>query len=74
MPTSKSIYFISCWHALTQIYRLDLAEKKITQVTQGVHDYAFVAEANDKLVGVKHSMSKPDEIYAIDPKNGKKLS
>jgi len=67
---SKSVYFISCWHALTQIYRLDLSEKKITQVTQGVHDYAFVAEANDKIVGVKHSMSKPDEIYAIDPKSG----
>ena len=67
---SKSVYFVSCWHALTQIYRLDIADKKITPVTTGIHDYAFVAAANDKLVGVKHSMSKPDEIYAIDPKTG----
>lgn len=67
---SKSIYFVSCWQALTQIYRADVADKKIAPVTKGVQDYGFVAEAKDKLIGVKHSMSKPDEIYAIDPKTG----
>jgi dipeptidyl aminopeptidase/acylaminoacyl peptidase len=67
---SKSVYFVSCWQALTELYRLDIAEQKITQITKGIHDYAFVAEAGDKLVGMKHSMSKPDEIYAIDPKTG----
>ncbi len=67
---SKSIYFVSCWHALTQIYKLDIADRKITKITDGVQDYAFVAEAKDKLIGVKHSMSKPDEIYAIDPASG----
>ena len=67
---SKSIYFISCWQALTQVYRLDLASKKIAQITKGTQDYAFVAEAKDKLIGMKHSMSKPDEIYAIDSKTG----
>ena len=67
---SKSIFFVSCWHALTQIYRLDVADRKITAVTNGVHDYAFVAEAKDKLIGIKHSISKPDEIYTIDPKTG----
>ncbi len=67
---SKTLYFISCWHALTQVYKLDLTTKKITQITKGVQDYAFVAEAKDKLVGMKHSMSKPDEIYVIDPKTG----
>jgi len=67
---SKSIYFVSCWQALTQVYRADLAEKKITQITKGIQDYGFVAQANGKLVGMKHSMSKPDEIYSIDPKTG----
>ncbi len=67
---SKTIYFVSCWNALTQLYRLDLADKKITQITRGIHDYASVTEAKDKLIGTKHSMSKPDEIYAIDPKTG----
>ena len=67
---SKSIYFVSCWHALTQIYRVDIADKKITQITKGVHDYSSVALAKENLIGVKHSMSKPDEIYSIDPKSG----
>jgi dipeptidyl aminopeptidase/acylaminoacyl peptidase len=67
---SKSIYFISCWQALTEIYRVDLADKKISQITKGIHDYGFVAIANDRLVGMKHSMSQPDEIYSIDPKTG----
>jgi dipeptidyl aminopeptidase/acylaminoacyl peptidase len=67
---SKSLYFISCWHALTDVFRLDIADNKITQITKGVHDYAFVAEANGKLVGMKHSMSQPDELYTIDPASG----
>ena len=67
---SQSIYFVSCWHALTQVYRLDIADKKISPITTGVHDYAFIAQAGDRLVGVKHSMSKPDEIYSIDPNTG----
>jgi len=67
---SKSIYFISCWKALTQVYRLDIAANIIIPITSGVQDYAFVAEAGNKLVGMKHSMSQPDEIYAIDPVSG----
>jgi len=67
---SKSIYFVSCWHALTQVYRADISDNKITQITKGVHDYSSVEPANSKLIGVKHSMSKPDEIYSIDPATG----
>ncbi len=67
---SKSVYFVSCWHAVTQVYRLDIMEKKISRITTGVHDYAIVAEVKNKLIGVKHSMSKPDEIYSIDPESG----
>ena len=68
---SKSIYFVSCWHAVTDLYKAEIAEKKITQLTKGVHDYNFVAPAKDKLIAVYHSISKPDEIYSIDPKTGK---
>ena len=67
---SKSIYFISCWHATTQVYRVDLADGKITPITQGVHDYESVIPLKDKLIGVKHSMSKPNEIYTINPSSG----
>jgi len=67
---SRSIYLVSCWHALTQIYRADIADSKITQLTKGIHDYSAVSLAGNKLIGVKHSMSKPDEVYSIEPKTG----
>jgi dipeptidyl aminopeptidase/acylaminoacyl peptidase len=67
---SKSIYFVSCHHALTQVYKADIRDNKITQITNGVHDYSMVALAKEKLIGVKHSMSKPDEIYSINTQSG----
>ncbi|PIF03699.1 MAG: hypothetical protein CSA36_09300 [Draconibacterium sp.] len=67
---SKSIYFISDWHAKDDIYKLNLADKKITQVTKGVHNYKSVMVAGDLLVATKQSMSKPTEIYTVNPENG----
>ena len=67
---SKSIYFISCWHALTQIYKADISDGKITAVTKGVQDYESVIPLKNNLIGVKHSMSKPNEIYAINSSTG----
>ncbi|MDD3077567.1 MAG: S9 family peptidase [Paludibacter sp.] len=68
---SKSIYFVSCWHAVTNIYRANIADGKITQITKGVQDYGFVQDAGNKLIAVYHSMSKPDEVYSVNPKTGK---
>lgn len=66
----KSIYFVSCYHAVTQIYRADLSDGKIMPVTKGVHDYLSVIPMKNQLIGVKQSMSKPDEIYAINASTG----
>ena len=87
---SRYLYFVSNWHALSQIYRLD-AEASFTQalqdnvpdgtqarflsghpshircLTAGKHDYHSVIPAGpDKLLGVRMSMSYPDEIFRID--------
>ena len=67
---SKSVYFVSVWHAKTQIYRLDMADGKIKQITEGQHDFESVHPAANTLIAVRHSMSKPNEIYAVNPKNG----
>ena len=63
---SKSIYFIGVWHGETQIYNVDLAANdKITQLTDGMYDYASLAFAGDKVIALRHSMSMGDEIYAV---------
>lgn len=68
---SKSIYFVSVWHAVTQIYRADVTTDSISNITEGVHDYVSVIPTKGNLIAVKHSISKPDEIYSVNPQNGK---
>ncbi|MBU1010903.1 MAG: S9 family peptidase [Bacteroidetes bacterium] len=67
---SQTLYFISDWHALDQVYSLDLATGNILKKTEGVHDYTSVIPAGNKLIGTKMSMSGPIEIFSIDPATG----
>ena len=68
---SKSIWFISDIHGTDEIFRLDLADGKISRITNGVHDYQEVFIANNSLVATRVSMSHPAEIYRVDPVTGK---
>ena len=64
---SRSIYFIGVWHGETQIYNIDLAgNDKLTQLTDGMYDYASLALCGDKIIAKRHSMSMGDEIYAVN--------
>lgn len=68
---NDAIYFLSDWHAKDDIYKLTLADKKITQVTKGVHNYKSVIDAgNNILIAAKQSMSQPSELYAVNAANG----
>ena len=62
---SKSIFFTGVWHATSQIYQLDVAQASIKKLTEGVHDYGSVARCGDQLIGKRHSMSSPDEIFLV---------
>lgn len=68
---SKAIYFLSDWHAKDDIYKLDLADKKVTKITEGIHNYKGVEVAGNILVATKQSMSQPSELYTVNPQNGK---
>ncbi len=67
----KSIFFVSDKHATDQIYRLDLEGGKITKLTEGVHNYLTVEQIDNVLITTRQSMSKPTEIYAVNPTDGK---
>ena len=67
---SKSIYFVSVQHAVTEIYRADIETDSITKITTGVHDYTKAIPLNNSLIAVKRSMSKPDEIYSVNSQSG----
>lgn len=64
-PDGKAIYFISGVEATYQVYKLNLADKKITQLTSGDHDIqAFALDGND-LVITKMRMDLPSEIFRV---------
>lgn len=66
----KTLYFISGINATYQLYQLDIAKKKITQITKGIHDYTDFQLAGNKMVATKMSMSMPTEIFVVDMKSG----
>ena len=65
----KWIYFVSDFHAVDNIYKINLADKAIKQITSGVHDYTSVDFAEGgKLIAQNMSMSHPIEIWSVDEK------
>ena len=67
---SKSIFFVSDYHATDEIYKYSLEDQKINKITEGIHNYAQVFPLGDTLIATRKSMSKPDEIYSVNPSNG----
>ena len=63
---SQSIYFTGVWHGEVQIYNINLADNdKLTQLTEGMHDYGSFALCGDKIIAKRQSMSMADEIYSL---------
>ncbi|MDR0982663.1 MAG: S9 family peptidase [Culturomica sp.] len=67
---NKTIWFISDYHATEEIYSLNITTGEISKHTEGVHDYTSVAPVGNMLLATKMSMSKPTEIYKVDPVTG----
>ena len=70
-PSGKTIWFTSNDLGSDEIFRYSLDEDKITKVTEGIHNYNSVTVAGNKLIALRTSMSRPAEIYSVDPKTGK---
>lgn len=69
-PDGKSILFVSCVKALSDIYKIDVASKKITPLTSGVNDYVGFDLKNGKLLAARHSMLEPTDLFAVDMAGG----
>ena len=67
---NTAIYFISDYQATDEIYRYNLQMDSIQKLTEGIHDYSLVLPVGEKLIAVRKSMSKPDEIFSVDPQTG----
>jgi dipeptidyl aminopeptidase/acylaminoacyl peptidase len=61
----KTLYFISGIHATYQLYKMDVASRKITQITRGDHNYTEYQLAGDKLIACRNNMIVPTDIYSV---------
>jgi dipeptidyl aminopeptidase/acylaminoacyl peptidase len=65
-PAGDQIYFISGIHATYQIYTVKLANREISQITKGHHDYIDIALSGDQLVGARMNHSTPTELFVVE--------
>jgi dipeptidyl aminopeptidase/acylaminoacyl peptidase len=62
---SADLYFISGINATYQVYKAELNNRKITQLTNGWHDYTSLCRKSGILIGERMSISKATEIFSI---------
>lgn len=67
---NEGIYFISPYFGSYEIFHYDLNNAEFTQVTEGIHNYRSIAQAGDKLIATRQSMSMPTEIFSVNPSDG----
>ncbi len=67
-PDNKTLYFTGVWHGRTHVYCTNL-KGQVQQITTGDYDYAglSVMPGGKQLLIKRHSISAPDDIYAITP-------
>ena len=66
----KTLYFLSALQAVTQIFSIQLDGSGLRQVTHESSDFESLCVAGNELVGLKHSISRPNEIFKVQPKTG----
>lgn len=69
----SKIYFISGIEATYQIYSVDVESQRITQITDGVHNYTGFELGEGFLTGEKMSMSMATEIFKVDIPSGNEV-
>lgn len=67
---SKTLYALSCVEAKTHIFFVNPEKPDLKAITKGDYDYVAMQLAGNRLIAVRHSFSAPDEIYAVNTKDG----
>lgn len=70
MDKGENLYFVCAVNSEQQIFKMNVKTMEIQAVTEGMHDYHSVAIAGDRLIATRVDMTKPEEIYSLDPATG----
>ncbi len=66
----ENLYFVCAVNSEHQIFKMNIKTTEITALTEGMHDYHSAVPAGDRLIATRVDMSKPQEIYSVDPGTG----
>jgi dipeptidyl aminopeptidase/acylaminoacyl peptidase len=69
-PDGKRIYLIAPMKGTEQIFELDIATKKLRQITSGQHDYVSLSINGDKIYAGRQSMVAPTDLFVVGIKKG----
>ncbi len=67
----KKVYFVAPFKGSDQIYELEIATKKLTQLTFTTADYTGIALGNNALIATRQSMIEPTDLFQVDLKTKK---
>lgn len=67
---SRTICFVSGVKATAQLYTIDVATRKITPVTRGVHNYMTCQKSGELILAERMSMSMAPELYTVNAATG----
>lgn len=67
-----TLFFVANVLGTSQLFHVDALshEGTIVKLTEGDHDYISVALTNGYLVGLRHSLSAPNEVYRVNLADG----
>lgn len=66
----QSLFFLSSNDFTYQLYNITVKDKKISRITEGVHDYHGFKMAGNELISARTAMNAPAEIFAVNMKTG----
>lgn len=69
-PDGKRIYFIAPTKGTEQIFEVEIATKKIRQISSGQFDHVSLSVFGDKIYTGRQSMVAPTDLYSIGIKKG----
>ncbi|MDE6397286.1 MAG: prolyl oligopeptidase family serine peptidase, partial [Muribaculaceae bacterium] len=72
-PDSKSIVFISYYQGGAPVFEISLKDSSVKTLDEGLYDYTGLAVVdNNRVVTLRHSMVRPNEMYLVTNKPSKK--
>lgn len=74
-PDGKGIFFNGYYQGTMPIFKIDVASCKIDTIASGLWDYVGVKPvSNSKVIAMRHSMMRPNEICEAEGGNSKDLT